>query len=46
MAADNRKQQIMDLLKTNGSVKVTELSELLDVSEVTVRNYPENCGYD
>jgi len=39
MAADNRKQQILDLLKTNGSVKVTELSELLDVSEVTVRNY-------
>ena len=39
MAADNRKQQILDLLKTNGSVKVTQLSELLDVSEVTVRNY-------
>lgn len=39
MAADNRKQTILDLLKTNGSVKVTELSELLDVSEVTVRNY-------
>lgn len=39
MAADNRKQQILDLLKTNGTVKVTELSELLDVSEVTVRNY-------
>lgn len=39
MASDNRKQQILDLLKTNGSVKVTELSTLLDVSEVTVRNY-------
>lgn len=39
MAADNRKQIILDLLKTNGSVKVTELSELLDVSEVTIRNY-------
>ena len=39
MAADNRKQQILDLIKTNGSVKVTELSTLLDVSEVTVRNY-------
>ena len=39
MAADNRKQQILDLIKTNGSVKVAELSTLLDVSEVTVRNY-------
>ena len=39
MATDNRKQQILDLIKTNGSVKVTELSSLLDVSEVTIRNY-------
>ena len=39
MAADNRKQQILDLIKTNGSVKVTELSTLLDVSEVTIRSY-------
>ncbi|MBQ8391663.1 MAG: DeoR/GlpR transcriptional regulator [Clostridia bacterium] len=39
MATDNRKQQILDLIKTNGSVKVTELSTLLDVSEVTIRNY-------
>lgn len=39
MAADNRKQQILDLIKKDGSVKVTQLSELLDVSEVTVRNY-------
>ncbi len=39
MSTDNRKQLILDLLKTNGSVKVTELSEKLDVSEVTVRNY-------
>ena len=39
MATDNRKQQILDLIKTNGSVKVAELSTLLDVSEVTIRNY-------
>lgn len=39
MAADNRKQKILDLLKLNGSVKVSELSRLFDVSEVTVRNY-------
>ena len=39
MATDNRKQQILDLIKTNGSVKVTELSALLDVSEDTIRNY-------
>lgn len=39
MAADSRKQQILDLLKTNGSVKVTDLSRRFDVSEVTIRNY-------
>ncbi len=39
MVADDRKQKILDLLKTNGSVKVAELSRLFDVSEVTVRNY-------
>lgn len=39
MIADDRKQKILDLLKTNGSVKVSELSRLFDVSEVTVRNY-------
>lgn len=39
MIADDRKQEILDLLKTNGSVRVTELSRLFDVSEVTVRNY-------
>lgn len=39
MIADDRKQKILDLLKTNGSVKVTELSQLFNVSEVTVRNY-------
>lgn len=39
MVAEDRKQKILDLLKTNGSVKVAELSRLFDVSEVTVRNY-------
>ena len=39
MIADERKQQILDLLKKNGTVKVTELSQLFDVSEVTIRNY-------
>lgn len=39
MLSDKRKQKILELLKTNGSVKVTELSRLFDVSEVTVRNY-------
>lgn len=39
MIADERKQQILDLLKKNGAVKVTELSQLFDVSEVTIRNY-------
>lgn len=36
---DKRKQKILDLIKTNGSVKVSELSHLFNVSEVTVRNY-------
>lgn len=39
MIAEERKQQILDLLKKNGTVKVTELSQLFDVSEVTIRNY-------
>lgn len=39
MIADERKSQILDLLRKNGSVKVTELSEIFDVSEVTIRTY-------
>lgn len=39
MVSDDRKQKILDLLKTNGSVKVAELSRIFDVSEVTIRNY-------
>ena len=36
---NKRKQKILDLLKANGSVKVTELSNLFGISEVTIRNY-------
>ena len=39
MPQSERKKQILDLLKRNGGVKVTELSQLFDISEVTVRNY-------
>ena len=39
METNNRKQKIMDLLNENGSVKVTELSEMFNISEVTIRNY-------
>lgn len=38
MTADSRRQQILDLLKQNGTVKVADLSQLFDVSEVTIRN--------
>ena len=36
---EKRKQKILDLIKANGSVKVTELSKMFDISEVTIRNY-------
>ena len=39
MVSENRKQQILDLIRQNGSVRVAYLSRLFDVSEVTVRNY-------
>lgn len=39
MLPEERKQQILELLKKKDSVKVTELSQLFDVSEVTIRNY-------
>ena len=42
MTAEERKQKISELLKENDSVKVTELSRLFDVSEVTVRSYLED----
>jgi DeoR/GlpR family transcriptional regulator of sugar metabolism len=42
MTAEQRKQKISELLKENDSVKVTELSQLFEVSEVTVRAYLED----
>ena len=39
MLVDERKQQILDLLKKHGIVRVSELSMMFNVSEVTVRNY-------
>ncbi len=37
MNLDERKQQILGFVQKNGSVKVSELSKLFNVSEVTVR---------
>lgn len=42
MTIEQRKQKISELLKENDSVKVSELSRILDVSEVTVRSYLED----
>ncbi len=42
MTADQRKQRIQDLLKENGTVRVTSLSRMFGVSEVTVRAYLED----
>lgn len=39
MSLSERKNKILELLEKNGSVKVTELSKMFDISEVTVRNY-------
>lgn len=39
MISDKRKQKISELLKDNDIVRVSDLSKLFDVSEVTVRNY-------
>ena len=38
MSLSERKNKILELLEKNGSVKVTELSKMFDISEVTVRN--------
>ena len=38
MTADDRKRTILELLKTNGSVRVNELSSLFSISEVSIRN--------
>ena len=42
MTAEQRKQKILDLLKEKDSVRVTSLSKLFGVSEVTVRSYLED----
>jgi DeoR/GlpR family transcriptional regulator of sugar metabolism len=42
MTTEQRKKKISDLLKENDSVRVSELSRMLDVSEVTVRSYLED----
>lgn len=42
MEKDIREQKISDLLKKNGIVYVKELSEMLNISEVTVRTYLTN----
>ena len=39
MSTDERKTKILELLQENGIVKVTALSEILGISEVTVRTY-------
>ena len=39
MISDQRKQQITEMLRRDGMVKVAELSRIFGVSEVTVRNY-------
>lgn len=42
MTSEQRRQQILELLKKNDSVRVANLSRLLGVSEVTVRTYLED----
>lgn len=37
MTADKRRKNILELLNKNGSVRVTELSRLFSISEVTIR---------
>jgi len=42
MNTEQRKKKISELLKENDSVRVSELSRILEVSEVTVRSYLED----
>ena len=42
MTAEQRKQKILDLLKENDSVRVTNLARLFGISEVTIRSYLED----
>lgn len=37
MATDSRRKKILELLDKNGSVRVTELSNIFSISEVTIR---------
>lgn len=39
MSIDERKAKIIELLQENGIVKVAALSEILNISEVTIRSY-------
>ncbi len=39
MSIDDRKAKIIELLRENGIVKVSALSEYLNISEVTIRSY-------
>lgn len=38
MTSDERKQKILEILSRDGSIKVTAISKLFDISEVTIRN--------
>ena len=42
MTTEQRKQKILELLKKNDTVRVTNLSRLFGVSEVTIRTYLED----
>ena len=42
MTAEQRKQKILDILKEKDSVRVSSLSRMFGVSEVTVRSYLED----
>ncbi|MBR5506170.1 MAG: DeoR/GlpR transcriptional regulator, partial [Clostridia bacterium] len=39
MSIDERKAKIIELIQENGIVKVSALSEILNISEVTIRSY-------
>ena len=42
MTTEQRKEKILELLKKNDTVRVTNLSRLFGVSEVTIRTYLED----
>lgn len=45
MTTDERKQKILEILNTEGSVRVSELSKFFNISEVTIRNDLANMEY-